>query len=62
MVSYYDEIEIEDFTWDENARVYHTSMSFFDFEDYESEEETSDSSSINEKSTPIEDELSQLTL
>ncbi|KNZ64593.1 uncharacterized protein VP01_1011g10 [Puccinia sorghi] len=24
MVSYYDEIEIEDFTWDEKAKVYHT--------------------------------------
>ncbi|MBW0496534.1 hypothetical protein O181_036249 [Austropuccinia psidii MF-1] len=24
MVSYYDEIEIEDFTWDEIAKVYHT--------------------------------------
>ncbi|POW03376.1 hypothetical protein PSHT_11680 [Puccinia striiformis] len=90
-----DEIEIEDFTWDENARVYHTPCpcgdrfeitksqlsqgvdvatcpscslivrvvyDMLDFEDYESEEETSDSSSINEKSTPIEDELSQLTL
>jgi hypothetical protein len=35
-----------------------------DFEDYESEEEeeNSDSSSIDEKSIPIEDSLSQLTL
>ncbi|EFP86304.1 Diphthamide biosynthesis protein 3 [Puccinia graminis f. sp. tritici] len=98
MVSYYDEIEIEDFTWDEKAKVYHTPCpcgdrfeisksqlakgveiatcpscslivrvvyDMLDFEDYESdeeEEENSDSSSIDEKSIPIEDSLSQLTL
>ncbi|PLW12931.1 hypothetical protein PCANC_03764 [Puccinia coronata f. sp. avenae] len=97
MVSYYDEIEIEDFTWDDIEKVYHTPCpcgdrfeitksqlskgvdvatcpscslivrvvyDMLDFEDYESEEEieSSDSSSIGQKSIPIEDSLADLTL